>query len=222
MTQAAVSHSRAQKRGSSEIIRHLTELFPAQDAAATRIALAIYRQLARKDRATIEDIAAEAAVSGDHVAAQLAAWPAVYRDEDGAVIGFWGLTAYPMTHRFTVAGRERYTWCAWDALFIPELIGEAADVQSITPVDGHEVRLSVSAQGAIPLDPSASPLHVSFRVPDADEWAADVIATFCHHVFFLYEEEVRRWLAENPGGVTLSLDEAFRAGRLKNAYQFRR
>lgn len=145
MTQTALSRSRSQESGPSEIIRRLTELFPAQDGAATRIALALYRQLARKDRVSVECIAAAAGVSGDQVADQLAAWPAVYRDNEGAVIGFWGLTASPMPHRFTVAGRERFTWCAWDALFIPELIGEPAEVQSITPVDAREVRLGAGS-----------------------------------------------------------------------------
>lgn len=222
MTQAAVSPSRTEQTDASRIIRRLTELFPAQDPTATRIALAIYRLLARKDRATIEGIAAEASVPGDKVATQLDTWPAVYRDEDGAVIGFWGLTAHPMPHRFTVAGRERFTWCAWDALFIPELVGETAEVQSTTPVDGRDVRLTVSPKGATPPDPAALPLHVSFLVPEADEWEADVIASFCHHVFFLYEDEVERWLAEHPESVTLQLDDAFRAGQLKNAHQFER
>lgn len=206
----------------SRTIRQLTQLFPEQDVKATRIALAIYRQLAWKDRATVKDIAAEADVGNDKVAGQLEAWPAVYRDSDGAVIGFWGLTAQPMTHRVTLAGRDRYTWCAWDALFIPELIGETAKVQSTTPVDNRDVRLRVSPEGATPLDPSVSPIYVSFRVPEADEWEADVIATFCHHVHFLYEEEVKRWQSKNPGNVTLTLDDAFRAGMLKNARQFKR
>lgn len=90
MTQAALSRSRAHETGSGEIIRRLTEMFPAQDGAATRIALALYGQLARQDRVSVEGIAAAAGISGDHVAAQLAAWPAVYRDDEGAVIGFRG------------------------------------------------------------------------------------------------------------------------------------
>lgn len=62
-------------------------MFPEQDVAATRFAFAIYWQLARQDRAIVNDIAAEAVVSGNEVAARLDAWPAVCRDEDGAVIG---------------------------------------------------------------------------------------------------------------------------------------
>lgn len=201
-------------------IDRLASMFPAQDRTASRIALAIYRRLAVSDRATVQDIATVAEVSTEQVARQIEAWPAVYRDEDGAVIGFWGLTGYPMSHRFTVGGHDRFTWCAWDTLFIPELIGQTAEVRSTTPIAKRPVRLRVSPQGVKPLDGKHPPLYVSFRLPDDDEWEADVIATFCHHVFFLREDETDRWLSANPGGVTLGLDDAFRAGQLKNAHQF--
>lgn len=65
----------------------------------------------------------------------LTAWPGVLF-EDGSVIGFWGLALPEMGHRFLVDGRLLYAWCSWDALFIPELIGRAAQVESKDPVSG--------------------------------------------------------------------------------------
>lgn len=207
--------------GSFSVVTRLAHLFPPQGPQSTRIALAIYRLLARQDRAAPEAIAAAAQVTTADVTARLETWPGVYRDRDGAVIGFWGLTGHRMPHCFTVAGRERFTWCAWDALFIPELIDETALVHSNTPVDQRKVELRVSPHGAEPLD-DGRPLHVSFRLPRSEDWEAEVVATFCHHVTFLYQDEVDRWMEQNPDGVTLSLADAFRAGKLKNAHQFQR
>ncbi|MGH7575101.1 MAG: organomercurial lyase [Longimicrobiales bacterium] len=45
-----------------------------------------------------------------------------------------------MHHRFEIDARTLGTWCAWDSLFIPELLGEAARVQSTDPETGEVVR----------------------------------------------------------------------------------
>ena len=222
MTEAADAR-RAPELEPDPLVAQLAHLFPPLDRTARRIALATYRLLARQDRATPGEIATAAGVATGTVGEQIEIWPGVFRDGDGAVIGFWGLTGHAMPHRLTLSGgRARYTWCAWDALFIPDLLGTTAQVDSSTPLDGRPVGLQVSPLGARPLDPGQPPLHVSFRLPAAAAWQEDVVTTFCHHVFFLFEDEVARWLADHPGTVALPLDDAFRAGRQKNAHQFGR
>src|SRR2546422_6561781 len=52
----------------------------------------------------------------------------VYPDDEGRVLGFGGLAAAPMHHRLEVDGRTLWTWCAWDSLFIPEILGKRARV----------------------------------------------------------------------------------------------
>lgn len=67
-----------------------------------------------------------------------------YPDERGPVVGFGGLAAAPMHHRFEVDGRTLWTWCAWDSLFIPEILGKQARVTSTDPENGELIRLLVS------------------------------------------------------------------------------
>lgn len=64
-------------------------------------------------------------------------------DESGNVIGA-ALTTRETPHRMRFAGRELYAWCALDALFIPGLLGETADVESTCPSSGDAIRLTVS------------------------------------------------------------------------------
>lgn len=202
------------------LIAQLATIFPHQDETSSRIALAIYRLLARQDRATPSEIAGRAGVKPDDVAARLDEWPAVYRDEEGAVIGFWGLTGREMGHRIAIDGRDRFAWCAWDTLFLPELVGATAEVTSVTPVDGREIRLRITPRDLEVVAPRNARLFVSFRLPGEDDWQDDVVASFCHHVFFVLEEEADRWRAANPDSLLLDLESAFRAGRLKNRLQF--
>jgi alkylmercury lyase len=64
-------------------------------------------------------------------------------DDEGNIIGA-ALTTQASPHKVHVGGRDLYAWCALDTLFIPGLIGETADVESVFPVGGGSVRLRVS------------------------------------------------------------------------------
>src|SRR2546428_14027140 len=64
----------------------------------------------------------------------------VYTDDEGRVLGFGGLAAAPMHHRLEGAGRTMWTWCAWDSLFIPEILGKRARVVSPDPDTGEVVQ----------------------------------------------------------------------------------
>ena len=66
-------------------------------------------------------------------------------DSEGNLVGA-GLTAVATPHRFRVKGRDLYAWCALDALFLPGLLGETAEIQSICPTTGEEIRLTVSPE----------------------------------------------------------------------------
>ncbi len=35
---------------------------------------------------------------------------------------YWGLAIAETKHRLEVDGRALYTWCAWDSLFLPEIL----------------------------------------------------------------------------------------------------
>jgi len=63
------------------------------------------------------------------------------------VTGFWGLSLHETTHCLEVSGKTLYGWCAWDTLFIPELLGSTARIISICPVTGKEIQLTVSSTG---------------------------------------------------------------------------
>ena len=72
--------------------------------------------------------------------------PWVYTGGDGRIEGFWGLATKPTHHRFTVGGRTLWTWCAQDSLFLPELLGETARIESSDPETGDPTRLTVSPE----------------------------------------------------------------------------
>lgn len=190
-----------------------------------RVALALYRKLAQGRPVGAEQLAEALDVSAEEARSLLdrsSLNAFIYPDDQGRVVGFGGLTTAPMHHRFTVNGRTLWTWCAWDSLFIPELLGETARVESPDPETGEAVRLTVSPARVEAVEPEGA--VVSFLLPDAhlfDTSAANVMATFCHYVFFFASPvSGERWVARHPGTFLYSLDDAFSLARRLNARNF--
>ncbi len=190
------------------------------DPDAQRVSLAIYRLLARAEPVPLAAIAAEAGVSTARIEELLDGWSGVYRDAEGRVVGYWGLTPSEMDHRLDGGGHTVYAWCAWDALFIPALLGQIVEVTSKSPNMGTSIRLTVTPEGAESAD--GQKVYVSFlEPPDEEKLAEDVIGSFCHYVFFFPSlEEAQAWTAAHPGTYLLTLNEAFELGRRKNARQY--
>lgn len=187
---------------------------------AQRVSLATYRLLAQAEPVPPAAIAAEAGVSEARVEELLGGWSGVYRDADGRVVGYWGLTPSEMDHRLEVGGHTVYAWCAWDALFIPALLGQTAEVTSKSPGAEEPIRLTVSPEGVQSAD--GQEVYVSFlEPPEEEKLTEDVIGSFCHYVFFFPSlGEAQAWTAAHPGTFLLTLGEAFELGRRKNARQY--
>jgi alkylmercury lyase len=177
----------------------LAGTFPGCEDAP--LALALLRELANGQPVAISRLP-------DGAEPVLASWPNVKYDEDDRIVAFSGLSLTPTAHRFTVGGRQLYTWCAWDTLFLPAMLDQSADVISTCPVTGRSVWLTVDPNGVRHFDPQ--PLWVSFP-PAATTSTADITGTFCCHVHFLAAPEP--WLHEHPEGTVLSVHDAYELGR---------
>lgn len=202
-----------------ELAAALMDAFPKLDDTKRRVVLATYRRLARGVPASVKEIAIDAGVEVEQGRRILGDWIGVYTDDQKRVIGFWGLAIPRMKHRFEVDGVRLHTWCAWDALFLPELLGKTAHIESACAMSGELVRLTVSPNRVESTEPAAP--FVSFLAPDASRFEQDVIQNFCHYVhFFRSRDDGEAWIASNPGTFLLTLDEAAELARLKNEVQF--
>lgn len=202
-----------------ELADSLCAAFPKLDDAQRRLALATYGRLARGIAASPVEIAGEAGIETEKAQRILSDWIGVYSDEAKRVIGFWGLTIAKMKHRFEVDGAQLYTWCAWDTLFLPQLLGKSARVESICEASGKPVRLSISPNRVESVDPGS--VCISFLTPDGSRFQRDIVQNFCHCIhFFRSREDGEGWIAKRPGTFILSLDAATELARRKNQFQF--
>lgn len=202
-----------------DIAAAVIDAFPKLSATERRVSLALYRLLARGRPAKAEQISAASGVPTDAVRSMIGRWHGVERSQGGAVIAFWGLTLSETKHRFRVEGRELHTWCAWDTLFLPPLLGATADVESPCAASGTRIALKIGPSGVEASRPET--VALSFLTPRESDVEKNVIETFCCYVhFFASREYAERWTAGHPGTFLLSLNEAWEVGVRKNAAQF--
>ncbi len=201
----------------SRLEPHLRPFSPEQQRAA----LALYHELAKGKAVDTDQVGRALGVSPAEGRALLQRDPLkcfVYPDDKGRVLGFGGLAVAPMHHRFEVEGRTLWTWCAWDSLFIPEILGRSARVTSPDPETKEIVRLVVSPDRIEFVAPDGT--VVSFIQPEAqafDAGAANVMAKFCHFVFFFASRASgERWVAKHPDTFLVSLGDAFALAKRLN------
>lgn len=129
--------------------------------------------------------------------------------EDGAIVGS-ALTLRPTPHRFRVRGHDLYTWCGFDALFLPIMLGERARVESTCPVTGSEIRLTVDADGtASAVAPAGVVVGiVSELIVSCCPGSGPRSAVCTQMPFFASREAGQEWLTDHPGVAVVDLDDA--------------
>jgi alkylmercury lyase len=189
------------------------------------VALALYRELLRGVPVSDNQIA-QVQIRDVHDVSALLQAPGldsmIYRDDNGLIVGFGGLAVVPMNHRFCVNGRTLYTWCAWDALFLVDVLDVRAEIESTCPQTGTAVHLTASRAGVERIEPNQAVL--SFLLPDAplfEQSTGQTITSFCHYIHFLASPQAaEQWTAKHEGTFALSVDDGFRLGQMNNDARF--
>jgi alkylmercury lyase len=199
---------------------------PSFSLEEQRAAIALYRELAKGEPVDESRLACALGMSTAEARALLqrdSIKSLIYADSRGLVLGFGGLAAAPtMHHHIEVGGRALSTWCAWDSLFIPEILQRPVRVASRDPESGEHVRLVATPERIEWVEPNEA--VISFIRPDAQVFgtsAANVMARFCHFIFFFASRSSgERWTAKKPGTFLYSLDEAFALAKRSNLNNF--
>ncbi len=144
--------------------------------------------------------------------------PDIEFDDAGWVVGF-GLTVIPTIHRFHIDGHALFTWCAFDTLMYPALLGKPAQVASTCPISGEHIAFHVTPDGVDAVHPAQTVM--SLVPPPASQTHRCDRAQFCEQSFFFASPEAATtWQAMHPDALMLSVEDGYRLGRLVAAYQY--
>lgn len=198
-----------------ELAQAMTGALPLLDDQDQQVAISLYRLMASGRPVSPAQIAAASGSTEPHVEKVLDTWPAVFRDGDDRVVGFWGLTTAEMPpHEIEADGVRLWGWCAWDTLFLPELLGRTVQVRSVCPSSQMTIGLRVAPDRVESAAPDG--VIVSFLKPDGP-FDSDVITSFCHFVHFFASSALgEQWVQGHPGTFLLSLPDAFELAHISN------
>ena len=101
----------------------------SSDADGKAISIVLYRLLEEGEPVRPGELATKVGLDEKLMQEKLRSWAGVFFDKQGRIQGYWGLAIAEMKHRFEVEGRTLYTWCAWDSLFLPEILQTTAQVK---------------------------------------------------------------------------------------------
>jgi alkylmercury lyase len=136
-------------------------------------------------------------------------------DKDGKIVGV-GLTLVPTPHVYEVNGSKLYTWCALDALIFPVMLNHTAHIESLDPISGEKIQVTVTPDGVEKVKPESA--VVSWVKSSVD--SSNIRGSICHYVYFFSSPETAsKWIAEHPGKTFYPVIDAFKAAKkIHNKY----
>ena len=186
-----------------------------------KLCVIAYRLLARGEPVTRAELAETTSYTDQKIEELITLIPssAYERQVDGAFTGFIGLSINKTAHEFTVADRLLYTWCVFDALFLPAILGTNTLLSTICPATGREIKIAIRSDGAAPITPP-NPV-MSIIAPDHEACCSDLRGAFCNHVnFFADQSAYAQWDKGSNAGDAVSLDDAFALAMRRNDARF--
>ena len=199
----------------------MRRLLAVNTSEMQRLSVALYRLIGRGTPVVREQLGAACETSGERVTELLLEFPptTVAFDENGAIIAFGGLCLTPTHHRFVTKEVALYTWCVFDALFLPEILGISATLITHCPSSGAELIVELAPGEVRAARPSGCVM--SIVTPDNKACCDNLRTAFCDHVnLFKDEETFRTWSQGRHDVGCVTLQEAQFFAQRRNALRY--
>ena len=186
-----------------------------------KASLYIYRALANGKSISFASIAEHLGTPVEKASRLLNLVPqsAIELDDDGHIIGFVGLSLAPTAHRFETTERSLYTWCVFDALFLPSLIEQAATLHTTCPNSHTDIEIKVTSSTVAAIAPD-SPV-MSLTKTDTKSCCKDLRGAFCDQVnIFADQAAFDEWRLDRSDAISVSLSQAFSLAQQRNAWRY--
>ena len=127
-------------------------------------------------------------------------------DESGNMVGS-AISLIPSSHTFQVNGKTLYAWCSYDAIYAPGVIGSDAVIESVDPLTNESIQIKVFPDGVTGTEPAGVVTTVVGMEADSRGGAESPRCNQMH--FFASEENARKWAADHPGVIIMTVDQLF-------------
>jgi alkylmercury lyase len=117
------------------------------------------------------------------------------------------LSLNPTQHQISMDNQHLYSWCAYDAMYTPGVVGKPAQIVSDDPVTGGRIQLSITPDGVETIRPESAVVSV---IDPGGNMSAGPESTRCTHMlFFESRESAEQWKQDRTGISILTVSEIF-------------
>jgi len=203
----------------NDLVEALLPGFPSLNQEEQKVSVQVHRLLAQGHPLTHQDVADNLQIPLERIDSMLNSWWGIHYDDHNRIVAYWGLSLEPTRHRFEVNGQILYTWCAWDTLFLSEILQESVRVTSRCRSTNSSISLALNPNSVEKVSPKDT--CISFLTPETVKVKESVVNYFCHYVNFFESPEIGLvWTKKHTGTFLLSVDDAYALGRNINAAQY--
>ncbi|MEH2476532.1 alkylmercury lyase [Nitrobacteraceae bacterium AZCC 2161] len=186
-----------------------------------RLSVTLYRLLARGAPLARAELALACELPEERLERQLSQLlpTSLETDDRGAVVAFGGLSLRPTRHQFVAAETKLYTWCVFDALFLPQILNKPATLVTRCPISQKELLVELTPGELRVAEPSDCVM--SIVAPDHEECCSDLRKAFCDRVnLFADRAAVAQWSFGRDGTDWIPLAEAQLLARRRNELRY--
>jgi len=187
------------------------------------LSIAVYRLLVRGKAVQVADLERATNFTVPQIEQLITLIPASAYDRapDQSFVSFIGLSINPTAHQFKIGAQSLYTWCVFDALFLPAILGQPAVSTTACPATGRRIELTINPDG---VESASPPLPVmSIIAPDTDACCSDLRGAFCSQInFFTDRAAFSSWKKRSDSDAVdcICLDDAFALAIRRNKARF--
>lgn len=168
-------------------VQQLQKLLPNLKKEERQISKFLYQKLALGRSVTIETIANELKNSIQHIQDHLKQMAYVEYNKASEISAYRGVTLTQTNHYVSHNNSKVYTWCAFDTLFLADLLVKPVSISSNCPTCCKAIAFTVTDRDLTSLEDTD--IVMSFIIPNKIDYCEDLQNTFCCKVHFFCNDQ---------------------------------
>lgn len=186
-----------------------------------RLSVTLYRLLARGAPLARAELALACELTEERLDQQFSQLlpTSLETDDRGAIVAFGGLSLRPTRHQFVAARTKLYTWCVFDALFLPQILNKPATLVTRCPILQKELIVELAPGRLRVAEPTDCVM--SIMAPDREACCSNLRRAFCDRVnLFVDRAAFAQWSSGNNNSDWITLAEAQLLARRRNELRY--
>ena len=178
-------------------VQQLQKLLPKLKKEERQISKFLYQKLALGKSVPIETIANELQIPIQDIQVHLKQMAYVEYSATGEISAYRGVTLNQTKHCVFHRNFKVHTWCAFDTLFLSDLLVGPVSISSNCPTCRKAIACKVTDRDLI--SSNNSDIVMSFIIPDKVDYCEDLQSAFCCKVHFFCNEKCgSEWVNLSP------------------------